>query len=200
MAYSVNPETIENRRPMYKEFYKALESGKPAKIEIARDPLVTRRVARQLREVLYIAARYPERYPKLAEAAERFAIVEVRDGLIEARFKPTKVETSFRVETSIQGLEPQGKPVPSVNVTTAAQIIESWKKHLPSSDPIHFKQTVLDEVELTKLWEWATSWKPKLMILIGDHTLTLSHRDPTVSEFAWRPINAVDEEEEELDV
>lgn len=187
MGYGYNPDTVNLRRHLLTE----LEAGRTTTWVTAKSPQATRRRAYEIREALRIAARYPDRFPELAVAAENFSIHEVEDGLIEARFKSGKTETSAGGESAIHGLEPHGRPVPTVGLTLADHIIGSWKAHLPSNDPLHFTKTTLPNDELVKLYVWARAWTPKLMILVGEglakDTLTLSLHDSTVMEFAWSP-------------
>lgn len=184
MGYSVNPELVEQRRSMMTK----LEQGLPQSWTCAPDPQSTRRLAFQIRETLKVAARFPLRFPELAQASANFAIVEVADGLVEARFKG-KSGTATIPDVPTHGLEPQGKPVPNLLMSTAEQVIQVWKDHLPSSDPIHFIQTRLDTLEMTKLYNWAQNWKPHLMLLVDEPNLklTLSLMDMSVKEFTWQP-------------
>lgn len=196
MANSISPKTVENRRELLKD----LEAGKTTRWTTAVDPLATRRLANQIREALFVARKFPEQFPALAQAAERFSIHIVTDGLIEARVKPTKTETSASSSVPTHGGETLGTERTSlVGLGSAAQVINSWKAHLPSSDALHFTRTQLSQGELRELYKWTRTWKPKLMILVGDDTLTLSLWDVTIKEFAWHPPR-VSEPEEKFDV
>lgn len=192
MAYSTNPATVESRLAdlVVGPGLQLLQQSTPASWSFTQDPLITQRTARQIREALAIAARYPKRFPELASAAEHFVIKVVRDGYIEAVFKSTpKTETSFSNTSPIHGLEPQGRLVQSVGPATAEEVKNAWQEHLPSSDALHFTSTGLDEQELYDLWEWTVHHTPRLMMLYDEDraTLTVSLLDPTVLEFAWSP-------------
>lgn len=205
MAYSTNPATVNSRLadPLLGEGLQLLQAGDLASWSFTQDPLITQRIARQLREVLYLAARYPLRFPGLARAAEFCVIKVVRDGYIEATFKSTpKTETSVINTTPIHGLESQGRPVQSIGPSTAEEVKNAWQEHLPSSDPLHFTKVGMDEEEMYDLWEWAVAHEPRLMLLYDEDrgTLTVSLLDPTVLEFAWAPLGPVVETEERLDV
>jgi hypothetical protein len=205
MAYSTNPATVENRLedPVTGPGLQALQRGEQTNWSVTKDPLITQRVARQLREVLYLAARHPRRFPELSIAAERFVIKVVRDGYLEAVHKSTpKTEASTSNNTPIHGLEPQGKLVRVVGLVSAKDVKDSWQAHLPSSDPLHFTSVGLDEEEMYDLYQWAVSHEPRLMLLYDEDraTLTVSLVDPTVLEFAWTPAEVVVEAEERLDV
>jgi hypothetical protein len=192
MSYSVNPIVVHNSRALLKK----IEKGQEDWWECEPDPQSTRKFAYKIREALYCARRHPSLFPKLAKSAELFSIVEAGDGRVEAKFKAGKTASSGSTDTPTHGLEPQGKAVPTVGMHNAEQIIQSWKDHLPSNDALHFTQTNLDEIQLASLYEWTRTWQPKLMILVGDQTLTVSLYDPSVKEFTWRPTLAAAEPEE----
>ncbi len=200
MAYGINPSIVDARREMLRD----LEAGRPARWFTEKTPRATRKQAYEIREALSIAARYPDRYPGLAAAAENFSIFEVEDGIVEARPRTSpRTATSVTGSTPTHGLEPHGKPVSTIGLSKAYQCINSWYEHLPSSDPIHFLDTKLDEDELRELWKWAQANEPRLMMLVGDSTITLSLVDITVFEFAYNPppIPVLeDENEEEFDL
>lgn len=206
MAYSTNPLTVESR--LSDEFFgpglDALSAGKEYAWHCTRDPLITQRVARQLREALNLAGKFPLRFPGLAVAAEVFVIKVIRDGLVEAKYKSTpKTETSVSRSSPIHGLELQGKLVATVGPSTAEEVKNSWQAHLPSSDPLHFTNVSLDAEQMYDLWVWARNHTPVLMLLADEDraTLTLSLRDPTVEEFAWSPPQPEsDEPEEQLNI
>lgn len=205
MAYSTNPATVDSRLEddLLGPGLDSIARGSEYSWHCTRDPLITQRVARQLRETLNLAGKHPMRFPQLAAAAEVFTITVIRDGLVEAKYKSVpKTETSVSNNTPITGLEPQGKPVATVSLVTAEQVIDSWRAHLPSSDPIHLTKVNLNPDEMFTLWQWAVRHTPKLMLLADEsrHTLTVSHLDPSVVEFAWSPPQPAVEPEEELDV
>lgn len=205
MAYSTNPATVEKRLedPLTGPGLKDLELGQEASWQFTRDPLITQRVARQLRETLTLAAQWPTRFPKLAAASEVFVIKVIKPGFIEAKYKSVpKTESSVSRSTPIHGLEPQGKLVGTVGLSTAEQVKDSWQEHLPSSDPLHFTKVSLDFDEMLDLYTWASSHTPKLMLLADEDrgTLTVSLLDPTVREFAWHPPQGAVEPEEDFDL
>lgn len=197
MGYSVNPQLVERRRHLLQN----LERNKQCAWILAKDPVATKQQAYDIREALYIASLYPARYPKLAAAHKRFAIHIVEPGRIEARVKTGRTEGSTQ-EVSIQGLEPQGRPSALVGMSNAESIIDSWKQHLPSSDPLHFTSTLLNDEEMMLLHKWTKGWKPKLMLLVDqeNQTLTVSHLDPSIKEFAWQPAKKVEKVEENFDL
>lgn len=186
MGYSTNPAVLDARRESLAE----LEAGRACRWRTTANRQVTKRKAYEIREALYIAGLYPDKYPALAQAYHAFSIHVVEPGLIEA--KPRTIETpDIRVQppATFGGQTPHGRPTPSVGLTTAAEVQASWQKHLPSSDPINFQQTLLPPAELHKLWEWATEQSPKLMILTaeGEAWLTLSLFEAGMQDYAWRP-------------
>jgi hypothetical protein len=197
MGYGLNPEVVEQRRSMLTE----LEAGRPQSWTCEPTPQETRRFAFRIREALRIAERYESRFPGLAAASRLFAIVEVADGLVEARFKG-KTGTATIPDIPTHGLEPQGNPVPNLGLSTAEQVIQVWKDHLPSSDPIHFINTHLDVLEMTKLYNWSQVWKPRLMLLVDEQAkkLTVSLNDMSVKEFTWQPPKPKAKKPRELDL
>lgn len=188
MGYSENPDVLEARRESLSE----LEAGHACRWHTTKNKRVTRRKAYELREALYIASLFPEKYPALAEAHRTFSIHVIEPGLIEAKLKPTHTD-DLKVmpgaEPPIHGIGPWGRPTSTVGKTTAEQVIESWQAHMPSLDPVHFQQTFLPHDELVKLYEWSRTQTPRMMILTaeGEGWLTLSLRDASMDDFAWKP-------------
>lgn len=197
MGYSVNPELVEQR----KSLLQPLAEGRTARWDCDPDPIETKRFVYALREALHIAALYPLRFPKLAVAAENFAIVVASPGVIEARVKRGKTEASVSSTVATHGLEPQGKLVPEVGMLTAENVISSWRMHLPSSDPLHFTQTRLPFEELVELHKFCRGNTPSLMMLVDEDQglLTLSLFDASVVEFAWNPPKPKKKEKEVFD-
>lgn len=198
MGYSVNPQLVERRRHLLENLERGIQT---AWVLNERDPIKTKQQAYDIREALYIASLYPKRFPKLAEAHKRFSIHIIEPGRIEARVKAGRTEMSV-ASVAIQGGEVHGRPTALVGMSTAESVIDSWKQHLPSSDPLHFTNTLLDAEELLKLHAWTRTWKPKLMLLVSEenHTLTVSHIDPTMKEFAWQPPKKAPPPEKDLDL
>jgi hypothetical protein len=187
MGYSTNPELVEKHR----ELLARLEAGETCRWLIKGGWDETRRTAFAIRQGLKIAGMYPQRFPALASAAAKFSIHIVARGTIEARVRSIpSVETAPAPARAVQhGLEPFGRDVPSVGLTTAQEIIEAWRVHQPSNDPLRFTSTVLSTDELIKLYAWATGRAPKLMILVGEHnqTLVLTLHDMSTKAYAWTP-------------
>lgn len=198
MGYSVSPETVE--RIQRELDLSVLAAGKPCKWQVTKDPLVTRRKAFRIREALSIAARFPQTFPELARAAEHFAIHIVEDGLIEARWKVGKTESSVASTTPTFGGETHGIPVPSVSLRSAGDVIDSWRRHLPSSDPLHFTSTALSPEELLVLYTWAQENGLMLLVDSERETLTVSLIEPSVLEFAWHPPQEAAPPKEEFDL
>lgn len=187
MGYSSNPAVLEARRELLVE----LELGRACRWTCKPDRDVTRRKAYEIREALYIASIHPEDYPALALAHKAFAIKIIKPGLIEAVRKPGVEAADLKPKNDIpvHGIEPFGRPVQTVAVSSAREVIKAWEDHAPSLDAINFPQSTLSVVELTVLWHWANEHTPRLMILGGeaDGFLTLSLRDPEMGDYAWAP-------------
>lgn len=201
MGYRKNPDLVSQRKAADPTLLADLERCKPTKWVTVKDAVVTERLAYRIRECLYIAARYPRRFPELAKASENFAIHIVEDGLVEARWKTGGTETGVQTWGSQQEGEVQGKIVSVTKYSTAEGLKNAWMEHLPSSDPLHFKQTLLSYEEMVDLYTWATHRTPRLMLLADEpnEKITISLLDPTVLEFAWAPTPGM-EEEEEIDI
>src|SRR5689334_84425 len=91
MGYSANPELVERRKHLLVH----LESGTPCSWTVTKNLHDTNQYAWEIREALYIASLYPDRFPKLAEAHKRFSIRVAGPGRIEA------VEKGIRGEVQI---------------------------------------------------------------------------------------------------
>lgn len=187
MGYSRNPAVLETRRESLSE----LELGRACRWHTTKDWQTTEKEAYKLREALYIASLYPEKYPALALARDSFEIAVVEPGLIEARAtksgEPDQLRLHAGPPTPVHGLAAAGPEVPLVGLTTAAEVERSWQRHLPSLDSLNFQQTRLPPGELVTLWEWANANTPRLMLLVGEGFITVSLRDAEVEAYAWHP-------------
>lgn len=204
MGYGHRRETVDSRLHLLED----LARGHPQTWTTERDPAVTRKLSNQIREALYIAHKYhPDAYPGLASAYEMFSIHIVEDGRIEARFKNLAHVTvdrgGFGTQTPTHGVVTPAlgfKTVPQVALTTATECIESWQRHLPSSDSVQLLRTNLDYAELLKLHAFCECNTPSLMLLVGEDHITMSLYEAEVAAIAaWQP-EAIPEPEEEFDV
>jgi hypothetical protein len=191
MGYRNNPELVTERW----DLLSPLEAGQEYRWAVKGDWDATHRVAFKIREGLHIARRHPARFPKLASAAARMSIHIVEVGVIEARLRAVdSVESAPDYQRVPQqgGDIPVDKTVPSIALPSADDIISAWNAHLPSNNPLTFKQTVLPLPELLRLHAWATTQHPKLMFLVGEHnqTIMLSLHDMSASEYSWSPPKA----------
>lgn len=185
MGYSTNPAVLESRRPALAE----LEAGRACRWTLpTQDPTLTRRRANEIREALYIAKLHRAEYPDLAAAADTFSIHIVGPGVIEARPKQGR-DALLTPDTLVpqHGTQTWGSQAPSVGVSTAEEVIDAWRLHLPSNDPVHFPQSTLSISELRRVYAWATTSTPRLMLLVGDGFLTISLREAGTEPYAWVP-------------
>lgn len=185
MPYSINPELAEQRRQEFN--LDALAQGAQRWKVSPPDPAYTRRCAYRIREALVIGHMYPERFPILAMAYDRYSIHVIEPGVIEAKLKANPTVDSVGITPQHGGGAPWGREQATVSPSAADQIIDAWQKHLPSSDPMNFPQTTLSDSELQKLWEWATRRNPRLMILVGVGTITVSLRQAGMDAYSWSP-------------
>lgn len=188
MAYSLNPQLVRDRAVLLAP----LAEGKATAWACESDPAATRRLAYRIRECLWIAAQRANRaeFPELARAAERFTIVVVKPGLVEARPKQA-LHASLVPTQVLQGAavyEPARPNVPTVGLTEAEQLIDSWRATQPSNDPLRFNDTRLSLDELTKLHKWASDPAHHLMVIVGPTHVTLAKFDKRVAgDVAWTP-------------
>lgn len=198
MGYSTNPALVEQRRPALAE----LEAGRACRWTFqTTDPSVLRRRANEIREALYIARLYPDRFPELAAAAEAFSIHVVYPSVIEARPKQGRdVQLNAHALVPQHGTQPWGVSQPTVGITTADEAIHAWRLHLPSNDPVHFPQSSLSVAELTKLHQFAVINEPRLMLFAGDGFLTLALREIGAEPYAWSPPAAPVEPEPDIEL
>lgn len=191
MAYSTNPQLVMDRWALVEE----LAQGRACRWRVSPPTReATRRQAYQIRETLYIASLYPEKFKALASAASQFSIHIVEVGLIEAKTKSNPyVDVTPEVRSSnvavFGGGSPHGTEPSTVSKQTAAECIDAWRQHLPSSDPLNFPQTTLSDEEMTALYKWAQGNTPKLMLLVGAGSLTISLRDASgaMDSYSWKP-------------
>lgn len=204
MGYGHSRETVDARLHYFDELLR----GEPQVWFTDPDPAITRRLLNQIREALWIAHKYhASSYPELARAYELFSIHYVEDGRLEARFKTSANVIVDRggqgTQTPVHGIVSPAagfKVVPQVGITTAEECIDSWQRHLPSSDPLQLLRTSLSYDELEKLYAFCERNKPALMMLVGESTLTISLHEAEVATIAgWKP-QPTPEIEEEYDV
>jgi hypothetical protein len=184
MGYSRNPELVEVEMPNLLE----LKAGRSCRWTTAPNWPATSSLLRRLRQALYIANLYPERFPELALASKNFALHLVGPGIIEAKPKQTAtVETDLHAIARVQGGPVWGKEVSTVGKTTADEIVTAWAEHQPSNDPLNFQQTKLSPEELSKLYHWAKNGNnhPELMLLVGEGFLTVALVERGAPE--WSP-------------
>jgi hypothetical protein len=181
MAYSRSEETLKAMLPDLQE----LNLGR------SQAWLVTQGTphewAYKVREALFIAKRYKDRYPKLAEAADLFSIF-VDGNKVEARRARNTTEVAAYSGAGInQGLELAGRSVSTSGAQSPFTIIEAWRKSQPSNQAMHFPQAALSDEALAILYKWAQSWKPPLMLMVDGEAVTVGPADAHVVKYAWQP-------------
>jgi hypothetical protein len=187
MAYSTNPGLIAERADLLDR----LAAGQACAWECDPDPQATQRLAYRIRECLAIATRYSEDFPALAEAAKRFSIVIVRDGLVEAKAKQANHASAVvvgaaapMVQTPLAVARPNAQ---TVGLTRADELIAAWISVQPSNDPLRFEQTTLSDIELRALHAWTSDPMHHLAILVGDGHVTLTRFKKGIEAIAWTP-------------
>lgn len=154
--------------------------------------------ASKIREGLYIALHvFPDKYPRLAEAAAHFVVEVVDHRTVQARPTANTPEqavapTSPQLETPIHGLEPATSiPRTVVGQRTATDIISFWLAAQPTNDKLVFTECVLSTTELDQLARWAGSRTPKWMIVVSptEGIVTLSPFQPGIP--AWTPTKGI---------
>lgn len=184
MGYSKNPALVEREMPNLLD----LKAGRSCRWKTDPTWPATSRLLNRLRQALYIANLYPDRFPELALASKNFALHVIEPGIIEAKPKLTaSVETDTKITGRTQGGPVWGYEQSTVGKTTADEIVTAWANHQPSNDPIQFQQTTLSDAELSKLYHWAKNGNnhPELMLLVGKGFLTVSLVERGAPE--WTP-------------
>lgn len=208
MGYSRSESTLQQMLP----YLQPLAEGRTFAWNIAnRDGW---RFAYKLREALYVALLNREKYPALAQAAERFSIrvmdqgyrveaVAKRGGPTEATIRAASAGAAVNESpATIHGLGGlQRTDIPTVGLQTCVQVAASWFKQKPIQEPMFFTETSLPGEELKKLWQWARQQTPRLMFFVDAtaKTLTLSIAQDDVEEYSWKPAPAP-EPVEDLDL
>lgn len=210
MPYSASPSIVYSRMYLLQE----LNQGRSCRWTTSGSTLAeTQVLARKIREALYAAKKNPDLFPVLARIHDTMSIYVIGAGIIEAKPKQgavvealTKVEPTGRITS---GGDPWsggekaewGKRPATVGVSTAAEVIEAWQRHLPSSDPVHFQQSYLPVEELTALYQWAKGeGHPTLMLLVGEGFLTVSLLEAGMEEYSWHPPKSPPKPERDYDV
>lgn len=197
MSYSTNPQLVVERMHDLLE----LKAGRACRWRVdPPTPHQTKLHAYRMREALYIAHEHAAaQFPELARAYEAFEIWYVEPGVVEAR--PSRGANISTNITNPSG-EPARKMAPTVGLSLASEVTATWRKLQPTNDPISFKSTVLDVIELTKLWDFFEQDrkdcglpKPRIMLLVGESQLTLAPWQDDAAAYAWRPKGATLPEE-----
>ena len=104
--------------------------------------------AYKMRECLYIARLFPEKFQRLAAAASRYVITPVYGtNKVTATLtstRPTEVQV-VEGASPTHGLadQPIGRAIATAGEQTVFSIIEAWKMAQPNNQPIHFPQARL---------------------------------------------------------
>jgi hypothetical protein len=162
------------------------------------EPGAQGKTAYKIRECLYLAIQYRDQFPKLAEAAGRFSIHEIRGtNKIEARWSTAPTEALILGGSNVApqhggtGDRSVGRAVSTSGEQTFFTVVEAWNKSQPSNTPIYFAHASLSDTDLLRLYQWAQGRTPPLMIMLGEEGgFTLGPVDDDVVEFAYRPAAA----------
>lgn len=139
----------------------------------------------KVREAMKIALLYPERFPALAKVAEHVTVKILSATEVEAR-------VDIKVPASTVVSEPLAAPVHRPSATRqdyallpmdeVKQVIAEWE----GSGVAHYDKTVLGPEQLRELALWADKQVPKLMVVYGRRTtsLTIALDDPEVPQDA----------------
>ncbi len=191
MAYSRSPATLDAM----------ILSGQLSELAAGRGcrwrtpPNESHRHAYKVREALFIAALYPDQYPELATAAQKFTIEVTSSREVQARLAKQTTEAAT-LATGIgqdghvspnTGLEKAGRAIATAGPQSQFTIIDAWVKAQPNSDPMYFPQANLDEGQLTQLYNWATNCTPPLMLMVNGEAVTVSLVDRAVVQYSWHP-------------
>jgi hypothetical protein len=190
MAYSESEKTLEKIRPQLAR----LEAGN-ACIWTGLKGISggSRRFAYKLREGLFIAKLYKDKYPDLAKAADNFKIERVDADKVQAVVAtkgttetPVLVDAPAAAPVVNQGLAvAEKKPVNRAGPQSAATIIQVWHDVQPSNTPLTFPQANLSREEKLKLHTWATG--RHLMLFIADARVTMQPYTTNLAGLEWSP-------------
>ena len=194
MGYSKSLETLEKFYP----YIQPLEKGE--NYVWITEPGATGRLAYKIRECFYIANLHASRYPRLAEVSRHFTIEEITGtNKVQARWTSAPTE-SLILSSGYATVSPQhggNATSPTRAIATSGEqtmftIIEAWRTSQPSNTPIHFPSARLSETELEGLYRWARAWKPPLMLMVDDGSLTVGPIEDDVEQYSWHPANEVE--------
>lgn len=158
----------------------------------------TGKLAYKIRECFYIASLYPVQYPRLAEVARHFVIEEVAGtNKVQARWTSAPTE-ALVLSSGYATVSPQhggtvaslGRTIATSGEQTMFTVIEAWRASQPSNTPIHFPSARLSDTELLGLYNWAKAWKPPLMLMVDEDSLTVGPVEDDIEQYSWHPISA----------
>jgi hypothetical protein len=197
-GYSKNPATAEALLPILGP----LTQGQLCTWD-TEEATTSDYLAGKIREALYIARLYKDRYQtylqehpedriatqmvSLAIMADRVSIVCISPRYVEARFKRGTPEAVVLATSAppIQGMENAERAVVTMTAQTPWSIQEAWKAQQPSNTPLHFPRANLTYDELVELHTWAE--KMNLIIIEFDGAITIQRKTLDLLSFAWHP-------------
>lgn len=190
MGYSTNPRTLDQIRPLLDN----LEKGLSCTWEVSAGS--ENKWAYKVREALYIARLYKDRYPALAQAADAFKIEIAQRGVVRAvpagnTLEPRvlssggPVTVNHGIDGDTPGLAHKTRSVSLTGPQSAESILHAWFMTQPSNQPLYFPDAALDHNELIKLHGLASD--QNLIFFESEGAITLQHRTADLVEFAWDP-------------
>ena len=184
MAYSTSLLTLQRMMPVIEK----LETLEPISWQL-EDHAAAYKLAYKIREALSIAKDNAKFYPRLAAAADHYAIKVDRESKQVRAIKAQRANLEgVRGENYVvTGLQTAGPPLSTAGPQTAETVINLWNASQPSSAPMHFPQASLTTEELNKLYTWAVAHRPRLMLFVADEALTVQHVDPELEPYAYKP-------------
>lgn len=192
MGYSKSLKTLED----FYVFIAPLENGQ--NYIWVTEPGATGKLAYKIRECFYIASLYRAQYPRLAEVARHFVIEEIAGtNKVQARWTSAPTE-ALVLSGGYANVSPQhggttaglGRAVASSGEQTMFTVIEAWRASQPSNTPLHFPSARLSDTELTGLYHWAKGWKPPLMLMVDEDSLTVGPVEEDIEQYSWHPPSA----------
>ena len=180
MGYSTSRKTLESIRP----YLSNIEQGYGDRWVLAEGASV-HKFATRIREAFYIASLYPEDYPTLKDAKDKFKVEIVDRRTVHAVYKSPQIDPVVT-----QGLARGEKNPPDVaGGHSAATIIQAWHNIQPSNERMHFPQANLPFEELVKLYKWAKEErKPEWYVIVGANgEVTLCPYSKGIDQIQWEP-------------
>jgi hypothetical protein len=146
--------------------------------------------AYKIREALWIAAQYPDKYPDLAAAHRDFTIKVMSSRAVRAVRKIDNTISvmrgdASRLNDSLLGDPPRQPAVRNAGQQTLDSVLETVLEDSSLSKYV-FDQANLPSDDLLTLYHWAQA-EGKIFFVALDGTITIQDTSPDLVDLAWCP-------------